>query len=234
MSTQLRADTVFVIIPFYNENTIILKVIGELFPFGYQLVVVDDGSETNPSDILKGNHPVPVHLLRHKVNLGQGAALQTGIDFSLRQGASYLVTFDADGQHSANDIQAMLLPLQNAEADITLGSSFLNKNLHNAPVIKQWILKTGRLVNYFFTGLYLSDAHNGLRAMTREAAGKIRLMENRMAHATEFLLAIKRNKLRYKEVPALVMYTSYSKSKGQSVFNSIRIFFDLVLHKLFE
>ncbi len=70
--------------------------------------------------------------------------------------------------------------------------------------------------------------------MNRTAAEKITLKENRMAHATEFLFAIKKNNLRFKEIPATVTYTIYSKSKGQSVFNSIRIFFDLVLHKLFE
>jgi glycosyltransferase involved in cell wall biosynthesis len=232
MSNQDLHNNVFIIIPAFNEHTVIKTVAEELLQYAYTLVIVDDGSAKDLRTELS-THPA-IHCIRHKVNLGQGAAIQTGIDFALQHGADYLVTFDADGQHSANDIPAMLLTLQNGETDITLASRFLNKKMHNAPVIKQWILKAGRLVNYFFTGLYLSDAHNGLRAMTCEAAGKIRLKENRMAHATEFLLAIRQQKLRYKEVPALVTYTPYSKSKGQSVFNSIRIFFDLVLHKLFE
>jgi glycosyltransferase involved in cell wall biosynthesis len=232
MSNPDLHKNIFIIIPAFNEHTVIKKVVAELLQYPYTLVIVDDGSASDLRSELSG-HPA-IHIIRHKVNLGQGAAIQTGIDFCLQYGATYLVTFDADGQHSAADIPAMLSALQTGDTDITLASRFLHKKMHNAPVVKQWILKSGRLVNYFFTGLYLSDAHNGLRAMTREAAGKIRLMENRMAHATEFLLAIRRNKLRYKEVPALVMYTSYSKSKGQSVFNSIRIFFDLVLHKLFE
>ncbi len=232
MSIPVPADTVFVIIPFYNENTVIRKVIDELLPFGYRLVIVDDGSAVSPREIVKDLNSVS--LLHHKVNLGQGAALQTGIDFALKKGASWLITFDADGQHSAEDLPALLSLLLNDEADITLASRFLEKGLHNAPAPRTWTLKIARVINYFFTGLYLSDAHNGLRAMTRQAAEKIRLKENRMAHATEILFAIRRHQLRYKEVPANVRYTAYSKSKGQSVFNSIKIFFDLVLHKLFE
>jgi glycosyltransferase involved in cell wall biosynthesis len=232
MSAQIFNKSVYIIIPAFNEDAIIKRVVEDLLSYSYVVVIIDDGSSRNLLPQLKTLSGF--HYIRHKVNLGQGAALQTGIDFAIANGAAYIVTFDADGQHFAADIPAMLSPLQNAEADITLASRFLTGSLHNASVLKQWILKAGRLVNYLFTGLYLSDAHNGLRAMTCAAAKKIQLKENRMAHATEFLFAIRKNKLRYKEVPATVIYTEYSKGKGQSVFNSIRIFFDLALHKLFE
>jgi glycosyltransferase involved in cell wall biosynthesis len=231
MSSQPIPDTVFVIIPFYNENTVIRQVINDLLPLQYQLVIVDDGSTVSPVGIILYNK---IHFLRHKVNLGQGAAIQTGIDYALSKEALWIITFDADGQHQASDIQQLILPVINGEADITIASRFLEKSKHNASAGRKLILKTGRWVNYFFTGLYLSDAHNGLRAMNRNAAEKIHLKENRMAHATEFLLTIRKQKLRCKEVAATVNYTDYSKNKGQSVFNSIRIFFDLVLHKLFE
>ncbi len=225
-------NSVFVIIPFYNENTVIREVIESLAPYNYQIVLVDDGSAKSPIDILTGIHSVS--FLHHKVNLGQGASIQTGIDFALQKGAEWLVTFDADGQHLSSDIQSLLEPLQNSEADICIASRFLEKGRHNATRGRKITLKAGRWVNYFFTGLFLSDAHNGLRAMNRMAAEKFSLKENRMAHATEFLIAIKKNKLRYKEIPASVVYSDYSRKKGQSVFSSIRIFFDLVLHKLFE
>lgn len=175
-----------------------------------------------------------IYLLHHKVNLGQGAALQTGIDFALAINASFIVTFDADGQHSARDITVLLEPLQKNEADIALGSRFLTSGRHNASRKRKWLIKAARWINYFFTGLLLTDAHNGLRAMTAKAAREFHIRENRMAHATEILLFIRRKKLRYKEVPVTISYTDYSRKKGQSGFNSIRIFFDLVLHKLFE
>lgn len=224
-------DNVFVIIPVFNEKKeVLVQTIRELQKASYSIVVVNDASANDIS--LPGIGIT--YSLRHEVNLGQGAALQTGIEFALQKKATYLVTFDADGQHSSADIPALLLPIQNNEADITLASRFLKPGHHNASFSRQLLLKTARWINYLFTGLYLSDAHNGLRAMNRAAAEKVALKENRMAHATEFLFAIKKNNLRFKEIPATVTYTIYSKSKGQSVFNSIRIFFDLVLHKLFE
>ncbi|HEX2628808.1 MAG TPA: glycosyltransferase family 2 protein [Chitinophagaceae bacterium] len=230
--TATKKNTVYIVIPAFNEQEVIRDVLNSLLQYPYTIVVVDDGSTPSLKEPLSDIHDIT--YIRHKVNLGQGAALQTGIDYALRHNADYIVTFDADGQHSPTDIEKLLTPLQNKEAAVALGSRFLEKNMHNAPASRTWILKAGRWVNYFFTGLYLSDAHNGLRAMTREAAGKIHLKENRMAHATEFLFLIRKHKLAYKEVPTVILYTDYSKAKGQSVFNSIRIFFDLVLHKLFE
>ena len=222
----------FIIIPAYNEKEAISDVLDNLVIFGCPIVVVDDGSMENiKQQVTKHEN---VFYIRHKVNLGQGAALQTGIDFAVKQGAVYLVSFDADGQHRIEDLPAILDPVVNGEADIVLASRFLAKGHHNAPFLKMIVLKIGRWVNYFFTGLYLSDAHNGLRAMNRLAAITIRISENRMAHATEIIAQIKRHKLRYKEVAANVVYTDYSRHKGQSVLNSLKIFFDLVLQKLFK
>jgi polyprenyl-phospho-N-acetylgalactosaminyl synthase len=222
----------FIIIPAYNEKEAINKVLDELSTLGCPLVVVDDGSVESMQDQVSKHKNVS--YLRHKVNLGQGAALQTGIDFAVKQGAAYLVSFDADGQHSIEDLPAILDPVVKGEADIVLASRFLAKGHHNAPFLKTIVLKTGRWVNYFFTGLYLSDAHNGLRAMNRLTAITIRITENRMAHATEIIGQIKKHKLRYKEVAAKIIYTDYSKHKGQSSLNSLKIFFDLVLQKLFR
>lgn len=206
-------------------------VVEELLHFGYTIIVVDDGSSEDSRSEVEGFKKVI--YLRHKVNLGQGAALQTGIDFALRHDAGYLITFDADGQHCAKDIPTILTPLLSDEADVVLASRFLIKGSHNASLLKQVVLKGGRWINYVFTGLYLSDAHNGFRAFNRVAALSIRINENRMAHATEILAQIKKNRLRYKEIASKVTYTSYSRHKGQSSLNSVKIFFDLILQKLF-
>jgi glycosyltransferase involved in cell wall biosynthesis len=221
----------FIIIPAFNEKAVIGRVVEDLLSLGFRIIVVDDGSSEDLRTQLTRENKII--YIRHKVNMGQGAALQTGIDFALKQGASWFVTFDADGQHSVDDIPAMLAPLFMEQVDIVFASRFLTNGSHNAPVIKQLILKAGRWVNYIFTGLYLSDAHNGLRAMNRVAANTIRITENRMAHATEIVAQIKKHKLRYREIGANVLYTPYSKNKGQSSLNSLKIFFDLVLQKLF-
>jgi glycosyltransferase involved in cell wall biosynthesis len=224
-------SVVFCIVPAYNEQAVIRGVLQQLLAGGYEVVVIDDGSAEDMTQYVEG---LPVHFLQHAVNLGQGAALQTGIDYALEKGAQWLVTFDADGQHDVKDIEKLLQPLQSGAADVALGSRFLEDAWHNASRGRRITLQLARRINYFFTGLMLSDAHNGMRAFSRAAAQKITITENRMAHATEILIRIRRARLRYREVPVHILYTDYSREKGQSFFSSIRIFFDLVLHKLFE
>lgn len=231
MSTLINNKRVFVIIPAYNENTIIEPVIQELLPFKYTIIVVDDGSTKKLAPLI---NELPVYFIRHKINLGQGAALQTGIDFALSKKAEYLVTFDADGQHQSADIEKLLQVLVNEKADIVSGSRFLKGSPGNMPIKRKALLQIARYVNFAFTGLLLTDAHNGLRAMTNEAAQKIKIQENRMAHATEILHQVKKNKLKHKEVPVNIQYTEYSKKKGQNLLSGFRIFFDLLLNKIFK
>ena len=221
---------IFIIIPSYNETTILHTVVKGLVSKGFSVIVVDDGSTIKQSNYLKN---LSVYYIRHKLNLGQGAALQTGMQFALQRGAQYIVHFDADGQHLPDDVTTLLLPLLNDKADIVFGSRFLQPS-SALPLKRKRLLKAARYINYLFTGILLSDAHNGLRALTAKAAETIVLSENRMAHASEILFLVKKNRLRFTEVPVHITYTDYSQSKGQSAWNSIRIFFDLLLHKLFE
>lgn len=225
-----KSKAVFIIIPAYNEENIIRDVLQGLIPLQQHLIVVDDGSATALQPLLLD---LPVTVLRHTINLGQGAALQTGFDYALSKQAGYLVTFDADGQHQPADIDNLLHPLLSGEADIALGSRFLSKS-NNIPSGRKRLLRFARLVNYFFTGLLLSDAHNGMRAMTASAAQKIRLRQTGMAHATEIIAEVRKKKLRYKEVPVNIRYSTYSKTKGQSGWGSFRIFFDILLNKIFK
>ena len=214
---------IFVIIPVFNEESEILRgVIEGLLPLHYHIVVIDDGSPNNVPQILS---QYPVCILSHPVNLGQGAALQTGFEYARKKKAGYIITFDADGQHDSNDIDALLSPLLRGETDITLGSRFLKGSFHNASSSRRLMLLMGRFINILFTQVYLSDSHNGLRGLNRLALEKINITENRMAHATEILLQIKKEKLRFKEVPVHVYYTAYSKKKGQTGWDSVRIFF---------
>lgn len=218
----------YIIVPAYNEQPgVLLETCRTLLQLPYRLILVDDGSAEPVPHLFPGR----IFLLRHAFNLGQGAALQTGFAFARRLDADYVVTFDADGQHSIDAIPQLLFPLASGEADIALGSRFLDGRTRPAR-FRQWTLHTGRLVNYLFTGLWLSDAHNGLRALNKKALFSIELTENRMAHATEILHRIRQHRLRHTEVPVQISYSAYSREKGQSSWNGIRIFFDLVLHKL--
>jgi len=176
---------------------------------------------------------MPVHLLRHLVNLGQGAALQTGTDYGLQQGARVIVHFDADGQHSPELISKLIQPIRSGECDVVMGSRFMDpRDAAKVPVLKRILLKAGIFISWIFSGLWLSDTHNGFRALSADAASRIRLTEDGYAHATEILEHIRKSRLRYKEIPATIRYTEHSLAKGQSVFNSLNIVFDLVLRKL--
>jgi polyprenyl-phospho-N-acetylgalactosaminyl synthase len=231
MSHHINPRDVFVIIPAYNEHAVIRQVVEQLLVYNYSVVIIDDGSEPPLRPVL---NTLPVWVLRHRVNLGQGAALQTGIEFALEKQAQYIVTFDADGQHHANDIGQLLQELVDKKAGIVFGSRFLEGAVHNMPSRRKTTIKLARYLNYAFTGLLLTDAHNGLRAMTREAAAGIHLQENRMAHATEILSQVRKNRLHYCEIPVHIHYSEYSRKKGQTIWSGFRIFFDLLLNKFFK
>lgn len=223
---------IFIVIPVYNEHATILGVLSALQQKGYtNIILVDDGSSDGIKSTIRN---FPINYLRHSCNLGQGAALQTGFEFAKKNRADAVITFDADEQHSVSDIPLLLLPLQQNKADIVFGSRFMTQPLQHLPLSKKIILRVARYINYLFSGLLLSDAHNGLRALNRNALEKIVITENRMAHASEILFETKKHNLRYTEVPVHIMYTDYSTQKGQSVWDSIKVLFDLVLYKFFK
>lgn len=229
---NIDTNDIFIIIPCFNEQHSIVNVVNNLLQQGYKrIVVVDDGSAEPLQTVVQH---MPVIYIRHAANLGQGAALQTGFEYACMHRALFAVTFDADGQHQATDIPALLEPLLSAKADVTLGSRFMEKNPSAMPSSKKIVLQLARFINLLFSGILLSDAHNGLRAFNQKALRTIAITENRMAHASEILFEIKKHQLQVQEVPVQVLYTDYSLQKGQSAFDSIKILFDLVLHKLFR
>ena len=223
------SHSVYIIVPCFNEGEQLRTTVTELLERGYGVVVVDDGSNTSAWEMLSD---LPIHFLRHSINLGQGAALQTGMEYCRGIHANAVVHFDADGQHSPDDIAPFIEALK--DCDIVLGSRFLQKtDSKKIPKSRRILLQCARLVNFLFTGLWLTDAHNGFRALNAKALERIELRENRMAHATEILMQIKTKRLRWKECPCTVRYTEYSKKKGQKWYNSIDILLELILGKIF-
>lgn len=212
--------------PLYNEESVIRTVIETIKRYFSNIICVDDGSTDNSSmEALLGGAIV----VRHPVNLGQGAALQTGIDYALSQeGSQYFVTFDSDGQHSVEDALRMLVRLRNEPIDIVVGSRFLDHRT-NLSQLKKIVLKLAVLFERVTTGVKLTDAHNGLRALNRRAATEIHITQNRMAHASEIVAKIGQLKLRYSEEPVKILYTEYSRAKGQSVWNLVNILSDLFI-----
>jgi polyprenyl-phospho-N-acetylgalactosaminyl synthase len=217
-------SSVWVVVPAYNEQSTIRQVVSSLRRVCTNIAVIDDCSTdlTAPRAGAAGTN-----VLRHPINLGQGASLQTGIDFALQNGASHIVTFDADLQHRAEDIPALLKGLRETGADFALGSRFLGRAT-NIDLSRKLLLKAAVLFTRLTTGLRVTDVHNGMRAMTRQGASVLRIRQNRMAHASEILQQIAKSRLPYVEVPVTVEYTPYSKAKGQKLSNSVNIVLELL------
>jgi glycosyltransferase involved in cell wall biosynthesis len=220
---------VWVVIAAYNEASVVGRVINEVKRRGYAVVVVDDGSSDRTAE---ASAEADV-LVRHPINLGQGAALQTGIDFALERQADVIVTFDADGQHRAAEIAKLVEALRVADADFALGSRFLGR-ADGMPPSRRVLLKAATLFTRLTTGLRISDTHNGLRAMTRCGACVVRLRQNRMAHASEMLSQIAASGLGYIEVPVTIEYSTYSLAKGQAISNALMILLDLFARRLYR
>jgi len=220
---------IWFVIPAYNEEKSIGRVVGELKKAGYSnLIVIDDGGKDKTySEAKKAGATV----LRHFINRGQGAALRTGIEYALAHSADFIVTFDSDGQHRIEDLPAMLGPVVKGEVDVTLGSRFLRKN--NLPIGRKILLKGSVLVQMIFYGVRLSDAHNGFRVLNRKAAQWIRIDSDRMEHASEIVEEIVKKKIKYKEVPVVIRYTGYSMRKGHGSFKgALKIFFKMIIRRI--
>ncbi len=214
--------------PVFNEETVISDVVAHVLETFPNVVCVDDGSRDGSARRILGSG---AHLLRHPINLGQGAALQTGLSYALAQpGAEYFVTFDADGQHRVEDVVRMLGVLRAKEADVVLGSRFLESAVE-VPPLKRAVLRTVAVFSRPSRKLGLTDAHNGLRAVNRNVAEKIDITQAGMAHASELVDFLARSDFKVRELPVTIDYTEYSLSKGQSLLNGINIVFDLALRR---
>jgi glycosyltransferase involved in cell wall biosynthesis len=223
-------STIHVVIAAYNEASAIFRVITALRREGYFVIVVDDGSRDQTAHVAED---AGATVVRHPFNLGQGAALQSGIDFALARGADAIVTFDGDGQHKASDVKQLVEALVLEKADFALGSRFLGK-VQNIPLMRRLLLKAATMFTKITSRLKLTDTHNGLRAMTRRGATAIRLRQNRMAHASELLNQIGHSGLHYVERPVTVEYTAYSRGKGQKTSDSVFILLDLFSRALYR
>jgi glycosyltransferase involved in cell wall biosynthesis len=224
---SLFTDT-WVVMPVYNEAAVVANVVEltrRTFP---KIVCVDDGSSDSSAAQIR---TTGAHLVRHSVNLGQGAALQTGITYALSQpGIRYVVTMDSDGQHRPEDAAAMVELARSGAADVVLGSRFLNGGAQ-VPLAKRAILRTVAALSPASRRMRLTDAHNGLRVLTADAARQLRIRTHGMEHASEIVASLATSKLRVVEAPVTILYTDYSKSKGQSVVNGINIIFDLTIRQ---
>ncbi len=228
--TDLSAENrdTWVIVPAYNEGGRLAHTLQSLCVGYANVVVVDDGSHDNTSMVALRH---PVWVLRHLINRGQGAALQTGLSFALERGATVLVTFDADGQHSPEEIERLVEPVRRGAVDVALGSRFLGQAV-GLPWSRWLVLTLGVVFTRLFSQVRVTDTHNGFRAFSRHAAQELSITQNGMAHASEILDQIKERGLLYGEVPVTIRYSAETMAKGQSSWNALRIVAQLVLGRM--
>lgn len=223
------SQKIFIVIAAYNEERRVGHVVRDLKTHNYHnVIVVDDHSSDNTSSIAKA---AGAHVIRHKKNLGQGGALRSGINQALKEDADIILTFDGDGQHRAADIKKMVKPIIDGNVDVTLGSRFLG-GAPGLPWYKWITLKGSVWVERVLLGIRLTDAHNGLRALSKKAATYIKITMNGMAHASEIISEIQDFGLRYEEIPVTIQYDAYSREKGQSIFNAFKILHQLLKLKI--
>lgn len=215
----------WLVMPLYNEEQVVRGVIEQAREYFPKVLVVDDGSQDRSAAEARAAGAV---VVQHPINLGQGAALQTGFSYLLRYtNAAYMVTFDADGQHSPADAAAMVARAREEDLAAVLGSRFLD----NATAVgwaKRLVLRTAAVVSSHTTGMKLTDAHNGLRVIRRDAAAELDLQQTRMAHASEIIHQLGSTGLPWAEHPVHIAYTDYSRAKGQSLWNSVNVLVELL------
>ncbi|GAA4798349.1 glycosyltransferase family 2 protein [Corynebacterium canis] len=225
-STASNYQDTWLVIPCFNEGTVIEDVIRNARKTFPNIVAVNDGSSDDSAARI---HAAGAHLVNHPVNLGQGAAIQTGVEYARAQpGAKYFVTFDADGQHQVKDVVAMLERLRTEDKDIIVGTRFGRPRGADdqVPWIKRVVLRTVVLLSPRTRRLGLTDAHNGLRVFNRKVADELNIRMNGMSHASEFVAQIDERGWRVAEQPVDILYTEYSMSKGQSLINGVNILAD--------
>jgi len=225
---EIVIDDTVLLVPAYNEGAVIGQVICAARRVFRWIVCVDDGSRDDTAEAARAAGAI---VLSHPVNVGQGAALQTAIQYSLRLPVTWFCTFDADGQHRLDDVLAMRDTLSTQGVDMALGSRFLGTPTH-MPTAKRWLLKAAVMFTSLTSGVKLTDAHNGLRMFNRHVAQTIKLQEPGFNHASELVDKIKINGYSFIEVPVTIDYTDYSKAKGQSMLNAVNIATDTLTSKV--
>jgi glycosyltransferase involved in cell wall biosynthesis len=227
-SIDTRYHDVWIVVPAFNEASVIGDVITDVRSVFDHVICVDDGSRDDTDEVaLRAG----AHVVRHPVNLGQGAAIQTGVEYARsRPGAAVFATFDADGQHQVKDVVRMIDRLSAEDVDLVIGTRFAEPGVvSHTPYLKRVVLRAAAWLSPRSRRLGLTDAHNGLRVFNKTVADALNVTMSGMSHASEFIALAYENRWRVAEEPVEILYTDYSKSKGQPLLNGVNIVFDGLL-----
>ncbi len=218
-------EDIYIVVPAKNEGARVAKVVQSIIEEGYHnVVVVDDGSDDDTALHAQKSGAI---VLKHLVNLGAGAATQTGIEYALVKGANTIVTMDGDAQHFASDIPKLVQHLNDRNLDLVIGSRFLDPN-NQIPTDRIVVNKLANLFSGIITGLFVTDSQSGMKAMHANLASKMHFTFDGYEFCTEILKIAHHEKARFDEIPIQVKYSEELSGKGQSWRNVGQMVFRLL------
>lgn len=211
---------IFIVIPAHNEAERIGNVLKDLMKIKLPIIVVDDGSSDNTYKIaLKYN----ITLLKHKINLGKGAALKTGCDHAFSSGAEAVIIMDSDGQHKVEDLSKFIIELEEKTYEIIFGSRNLN---FGVPFVRFIGNKSASVLVAFLFGIYVSDLICGFRAFTKKGYERLRWQSSGYGVETEMVVRAGKLGLRYCEIPVETIYLD--KFKGVTILDALSILLNVL------
>jgi len=210
---------IVIVVPVYNEEKHLDSFLKDLIKTEFEIVVVDDGSNDSSYEIVK---KYKVHLLRHKINLGKGAAMKTGAEAAFSLGADAVVFMDSDGQHKVEDLPEFIKKI-NEGYNVVLGSRNLGLKV---PLVRYLGNKFASVLVNFLFKIYVSDLLCGFRAISKKAYQKMDLESLGYGIETEMVIKLKQKKLKYCEVPVATVY--YDKVKGVTILDAFSVLFNVI------
>jgi glycosyltransferase involved in cell wall biosynthesis len=212
----------FAVIPAFNEGNCIQPVIEQARKYVDKVIVVDDGSTDSTNLITSKSNVI---CLKHMINLGKGAALKTGCDFAVKNGAGNIITIDADAQHDPNDIPKFVQNLK--DNDVVLAYRKLDRNMPLVLKFGNWFIN--KTIRYLY-GIRIKDSQCGYRAFTSDAYRMLRWKSSDYSMESEMIAKIGKHKISFKEIEIKTVYgDSY---KGTTILDGIKIVFNLLIWKL--
>lgn len=208
------------IIPAFNEETTISRIVSEALKHCHMVLVVDDNSQDRTSEM---SHQAGATVITHILRLGTGGALSTGFTASLKADFEAFVTMDGDGQHSPNEIPIVLDPILKGQADIVVGSRLL-KQPKSMPLRKRIGNKILSIVTSFASGTKITDSQSGFRAYRREVLEYAMHRARDYRWASEMLLLAAKANFRIKEVPVTAIYLP-KRQRGADIGDGLKILY---------
>lgn len=214
------AEEITIAIPAFNEAATIGSVVLTAQEFGDQVVVYDDGSSDSTPAVARN---AGAHVIEAEENGGKGAAVRGLFDFARSHGLEYLVMLDADWQHDPTQIPELVAPLANDEADLVVGSRYLEGDRGDTPTYRRIGQKTLDTMTNLGNDVTVTDSQSGFRAFNRRAIETLEISDDGFGVETEMLRTASDAGLRISEVPIDVNYDVPNPSTSNSIIHGVTV-----------